>query len=98
MHKVDYKYSASVPKQIDYTMVQSICRSIVKGEPEENVLDFVQDVCVKLLEKQSQFKGKSSWKTWVYSIANNLWISKKRHLAVEQCYISRARHSPVRDA
>ena len=70
---------------IDYDVVVSICKSVVKGTPDE---DFVQDVCVKILEKQDSFSGKSAWKTWVYAVARNLWISKKRHIAIEERYLA----------
>ena len=71
---------------IDYSSVPAIVQSITRGQGDE---DFIQDVYVRLLEKQGQFKGKSTWKTWVYAIASNLWISKKRHEAVERRYAAK---------
>lgn len=44
--------------------------------------DLAQDTFVKVIEKQNQFKGASSVRTWIFSIASNLsidWLrSKKR--------------------
>ena len=74
---------------INYLLIAEVCRSVLRrngGIGEIDMEDFVQDVCVKLLEKQTTFNGKSSWKTWVYAVARNLWISKKRHAEVEARY------------
>lgn len=43
--------------------------------------DLGQDTFLKAIEKQNQFKGQSSLKTWVFSIATNLaidWLRKRK--------------------
>ncbi|KAB2878621.1 RNA polymerase sigma factor [bacterium] len=43
--------------------------------------DIVQDTFVKVMEKQDQFNGRSSLKTWIFSIGTNLamdWLRKKK--------------------
>lgn len=43
--------------------------------------DLVHDTFVKIIEKQNQFKGESSAKTWIFSIASNLsidWLRTKK--------------------
>ena len=47
---------------------------------EEITNDISQDTFVKALEKQSQYKGESTLKTWIFSIATNLakdWLRKR---------------------
>lgn len=81
---------------------------------KEDAEDMVQDVFVKAYTALPQFKGDSSFYTWVYRIAVNRTINflkkRKRHpdvslddmdQAVERdpAYVElRARESPVRDA
>jgi RNA polymerase sigma-70 factor (ECF subfamily) len=43
--------------------------------------DIAQDTFIKVIEKQNQFEGKSSLKTWIFSIATNLaidWLRKRK--------------------
>lgn len=43
--------------------------------------DLAQDTFIKVIEKQNQFKGQSSLKTWIFSIATNLaldWLRKRK--------------------
>jgi RNA polymerase sigma-70 factor (ECF subfamily) len=43
--------------------------------------DLAQDTFLKVIEKQNQFKGQSSLKTWIFSIATNLaidWLRKRK--------------------
>jgi RNA polymerase sigma-70 factor (ECF subfamily) len=43
--------------------------------------DLGQDAFLKVIEKQNQFKGQSSIKTWIFSIATNLaldWLRKRK--------------------
>lgn len=43
--------------------------------------DLAQDTFIKVIDKQNQFKGQSSLKTWIFSIATNLaldWLRKKK--------------------
>lgn len=43
--------------------------------------DLAQDTFVKVLEKHNQFRGDSSFKTWIFSIGTNLaidWLRKRK--------------------
>lgn len=43
--------------------------------------DLAQDTFIKVIEKQNQFKGQSSFKTWIFSIATNHaldWLRKRK--------------------
>lgn len=43
--------------------------------------DLAQDTFLRVIEKQDQFKGHSSLKTWIFSIATNLaldWLRKRK--------------------
>lgn len=40
--------------------------------------DLAQDTFLKVIEKQDQFKGRSSFKTWIFSIATNLALDGLR--------------------
>lgn len=43
--------------------------------------DLAQDTFIKVIEKQNQFEGQSSLKTWIFSIATNLaidWLRKRK--------------------
>lgn len=46
--------------------------------------DIAQDTFVKVIEKQHQFKGQSSVKTWIFAIATHLaidWLRKRKRWA-----------------
>lgn len=43
--------------------------------------DIAQDTFIKVIEKHNQFEGRSSMKTWIFSIATNLavdWLRKRK--------------------
>ena len=43
--------------------------------------DIAQDTFIKVIEKQNQFKGQSSIKTWIFSISTNLaidWLRQRK--------------------
>ncbi len=43
--------------------------------------DLAQDTFIKVIEKQSQFKGQSTIKTWIFAIGTNLaidWLKKRK--------------------
>lgn len=40
--------------------------------------DLTQEVMLKALEKQDSFSGKSSFKTWIFTIARNKWLDQLR--------------------
>jgi RNA polymerase sigma factor (sigma-70 family) len=86
--KVKSKTKRSKPV-IDLAEITTVCRQVVRGTPDE---DFVQDVCLKVIENAHKYTGRSSWTTWVYSVARNLLISQQRHKDVEQRYITRIRN------
>jgi len=95
---VDKKHKrAKTPKQpfkrvqLDYGTVKQICRAVLKyaKASQADFDDLVQDTALTVLEKGRAFKGQAEWKTWVYAIARNLWISKKRHADVEARYVER---------
>ena len=41
--------------------------------------DYVQDTFIKLAVKKPKFNGKSSFKTWLYTIGRNIAVDHKRH-------------------
>jgi RNA polymerase sigma-70 factor (ECF subfamily) len=48
---------------------------------KETTNDIAQDTFLKVIEKQSQFEGQSSMKTWIFSIATNLaidWLRRRK--------------------
>lgn len=45
----------------------------------EKAEDFMQDLFAKLIEKPELFSGERSFKTWVFSIANNMCKNAYRH-------------------
>lgn len=45
----------------------------------EKAEDFMQDLFAKLIEKPALFSGERSFKTWVFSIANNMCKNAYRH-------------------
>lgn len=45
----------------------------------EKAEDFMQDLFAKLIEKPELFSGERSFKTWIFSIANNMCKNAYRH-------------------
>jgi len=76
-----------------YTAIQQICKSVLKNARASR-MDY-EDLChntvILILEKQKSFKAESAWKTWVFTIARNLWVSKKRHEDVEKRHAERVK-------
>lgn len=63
----------------------SICLEIrsffnKKGESAEDTEDILQDaICALIINvRQDRFKGDSSVKTYLFAIANNLWVNRTR--------------------
>lgn len=51
---------------------------------QEKAEDFTQDLFAKIIQKPEQFNGSRSFKTWVFSIANNMCKNEYRHHEVKQ--------------
>ncbi|NQX93024.1 MAG: sigma-70 family RNA polymerase sigma factor, partial [Flavobacteriales bacterium] len=49
----------------------------------EKAEDFMQDLFAKLIQKPELFDGSRSFKTWVFSIANNMCKNEYRHHEVK---------------
>jgi RNA polymerase sigma-70 factor (ECF subfamily) len=50
------------------------------GKDEEKAQDFVQDIFLKLLEKNHLFDSKRNFYTWIFTIANNMCKSEYRNV------------------
>jgi len=48
------------------------------GVRAENLDDAAQDVFIVMLRRQSEFRGQSSWRTWLFGIANNVTHEYRR--------------------
>ncbi|PKG25618.1 sigma-70 family RNA polymerase sigma factor [Niallia nealsonii] len=58
------------------------------GVKKEQAEDLVQEVFMRVLKTQSGFKGKSSEKTWLYTIAKNIAVDhfrKQKSFGVYDC-------------
>ena len=51
---------------------------------QEKAEDFTQDLFAKIIQKPELFNGSRSFKTWVFSIANNMCKNEYRHHEVKQ--------------
>ena len=58
---------------------------------KEKAADFTQDLFLKVIEKVSSFNLDYCFKTWIFSIANNMCKNeyRKDHLSAEQIKLSR---------
>ena len=59
-----------------YNLILRMCSRPADAE------ELAQETFLKALKKISQFRGQSSFYTWLFRIATNLTISHQRHLAV----------------
>jgi RNA polymerase sigma-70 factor (ECF subfamily) len=71
-------FEALVAKYQDrvYNLILRMC-----GRPAD-AEELAQETFLKALKKIGQFRGQSSFYTWLFRIATNLTISHQRHLAV----------------
>ncbi len=65
-------------------LFNTLCHTIGNREEAEDV---VQDTFVQAYTKLQHFQQRSSFYTWIYRIAHNLWVSRRRrrrpHMSVE---------------
>ena len=63
---------------------QALQRFVMRSIPNiQNAEDVVQDVFVKIAECAGSFRGTSSFRTWMFTLALNLVRSQRRRSAVE---------------
>ena len=53
-------------------------------QDKEKAQDFMQDLFAKIIEKPHQFDVKRSFKTWMFSVANNMCKNEYRKQAVRK--------------
>jgi RNA polymerase sigma factor (sigma-70 family) len=56
------------------------------GNSSEQANDFLQELFLKLIEKPESYNSSFSFKTWLYSVANNMCKNEYRRLNVRQGY------------
>jgi RNA polymerase sigma-70 factor (ECF subfamily) len=67
----------------------------------ERVDDWVQDTWLRVLDRASQYDGRSRFETWLFSIARNLAIDdlrRKEGVSIESADLPPDAASPFRDA
>ncbi|MBO7475304.1 MAG: sigma-70 family RNA polymerase sigma factor [Ruminococcus sp.] len=62
LHEIYEKYGSDL-----YAFILRMCRS------EQLARDILQDTMLKAMQSADSFKGDCSVKTWLYTIARNLW-------------------------
>ncbi|WP_295092548.1 sigma-70 family RNA polymerase sigma factor [Ruminococcus sp.] len=62
LHEIYKKYGSDL-----YAFILRMCRS------EQLARDILQDTMLKAMQSADSFKGDCSVKTWLYTIARNLW-------------------------
>ena len=56
------------------------------GNSDEQANDFLQELFLKLIEKPESYSSSFPFKTWLYSVANNMCKNEYRHQNVRQEY------------
>src|SRR5882672_4764564 len=56
-------------------------------DSEEAAMDFVQDVFINVWTKREKFRKVENFETFVWILARNLALSKRRHMARQQLRI-----------
>ncbi len=65
LHEIYEKYSSDL-----YVFILRMCRS------EQLAKDILQDTMLKAMTSADSFKGDCSVKTWLYTIARNIWYDQ----------------------
>ncbi len=57
-------------------------------QDNEKAQDFLQEIFVKIIEKPHYFSGKSSFLTWIFTVANNMVKNEYRRLQVRKLVVA----------
>lgn len=58
------------------------------NQDDEKAQDFLQELFLKVVEKPHYFTGRSSFTTWIFSIANNMVKNEYRRLHVRRIMVT----------